>query len=816
MGFKDIVSKEELSFEDRESLIKDVKSYYQSMINEKPFFQIVSISGMGGIGKTRLINELIFILKSNSMNDSKQVILSITLEISGNDYYLNALAQLRSQIKEICPIFDYAFLVYWKRTQITVLDDSFMKIFEKQWKDASKWIGSMFAVPIKMASLSLDVIFEFIEKSFDYLKEKYYASFFSKHSKKISEYTNEDLKECLAGFLGMDMNRLFYDKNLCVFVDSYERYPSRKDTDWLMDLMEQTNTGLFFIAGREAITYPKEIKKYVKPKSLDSLPEENASELLESYLPNVKPNVIQHLLDITDCIPIYLDLAIGTYKNVVASEEVFDENIFFMYKNKEELTKAFFSHLKESHQNFLLTLSFLQLFDQGIYSYIVTLCPESSITDYQDIQSLSIITNVENDSDFFKVHDVLNTNVIAIIEENIRKLLFCKYLEYIVSTTILYASDTQKIILYKHILHMIVKNKFVLKQKETELVLDLFFSLKQTLRTLLPTEALEINTYDPLSEINYLTKAVSYERENTVTRLEYLNHIDFENNSLGKHNKSLNIIHGFLTMWAGDNQPLVQYLSQSYPLLKDTEIREWYYAQTVIFWADHLTITGKFKTAQKVLLNFGEKLKEFPEQENSIFQTKRHTGHLFRFNMLLEDANEQYFSTMDSADHFNNFYQEIYIVTNICETNCYLKPEVVYKYCYNGLQLGKNIKDLKSQAKIYYSMGIASLHTKQYKRAKKYIRKSMYFDTLDGYKLGVLSSLLADIYLQFALGKSIKSIAFENLLSQVTVYGFQILPLAIIKKNTAKIESVRDQYEWIDYTKTVQIFEKFLAIIRHK
>lgn len=816
MGFKDIITKEELSFEDRELLITEIEKYYQHMVVQKPFFQIVSISGMGGIGKSRLINELISILKSNYKNDSEQIILNITLEITGSDYFLKALAQLRSQIKEICPLFDYAFLVYWKRTQITVLDDSFIKIFSKQWTEAAKWFGGMVAIPIKMVSLSLDAILEIVENLFGLFKEKYYASFFDKYSKKIFEYSDDDLKVCLAGFLGIDMNRLFHEKNLCVFIDSYERYPSRNDADWLMDLVEQTNTGLFIVSGREAITYPHEIEKYVKLKSLDSLPEDNARELLKSYLPKVNSSVIQHLVNITDCIPIYLDLAIGTYKNALLNKDTFDENLFFMYKNKLELTRAFFSHLKDSHQNFLLTLSFLQLFDQDIYSYIVTLCQESSITDYQDIQSLSIITNVENDSDFFKVHDVLNTNVIAIIEENIRKLLFCKYLEYIVSTTILYASDTQKIILYKHILHMIVKNKFVLKQKETELVLDLFFSLKQTLRTLLPTEALEINTYEPLSEINYLTKAISYERENTVTRLEYLKHIDFENNSLGKHNKSLNIIHGFLTMWTGDNQPLVQYLSQGYPLLKDTEIREWYYAQTVIFWADHLTITGKFKTAKKVLLDFGEKLKEFPEQENSIFQTRRHTGHLFRFNMLLEDANEQYFSTMDSADHFNNLYQEIYIVTNICETNCYLKPEVVYKYCYNGLQLGKSIKDLKSQAKIYYSMGIASLHTKQYKRAKKYIRKSMYFDTLDGYKLGVLSSLLADIYLQFALGKSIKSIAFENLLSQVTVYGFQILPLAIIKKNTTQIESVRDQYEWLDYTKTVQTFEKFLAIIRHK
>lgn len=363
---------------------------------------------------------------------------------------------------------------------------------------------------------------------------------------------------------------------------------------------------------------------------------------------------------------------------------------------------------------------------------------------------------------------------------------------------------------------MIIKNKFVLQQEDTELVLDLFFSLKQTLHSLLPTGTIEIDTYKPLNDINYFTKAISNERENTLTRLWYLQQIDFEHNVLGKHQKSLNIIYGYLTQWTGNGQPLVDYLSKAYPSLDDAEIREWYYAQTVIFWADHLTIIGKFKTAKQVLFEFRKKLQNFPEQENSIFQATRHIGHLFRFNMLLEDANQEYFSTMDKAEHFKNVFQEIYIITNICETNCYFSPDTVYKYCYKGLRLGKNLKDLKSQAKIYYSMGIAAIHKKKYKCVKKYIRKSMYFDTLDGYELGILSSMLANIYLQFATGTSIQSQAFENLLSKISVYGFQALPLSLIKDNNDWVNTIGEQYEWLDYNKTVQTFKKFLAAIQHK
>lgn len=815
MSFKDIINKEELLFEDREKIIYDIKALYQQMKNKKPFFQIVSISGMGGVGKTRLVNELISTLKETYSSDSEQIILNITLEIASSDYFFNSLTKLRAQIKEVCPLFDYAFLMYWKQTQISKLDDSFMNIFTHQWSDIVKGIGSMFSISFKLASISLDTILEFIEKTFNCLKEKYYASFFKKRSKKISEYTTEELKECLAGFLGLDMNRIFCEKNLCVFIDAYERYPSSNYVDWLMDLIEQTYTGLFVISGREVISFPEEIKKYVKPELLDSLPEKSANELLKIYLPNVTDPLIQHIMKITEKVPIYLDLAIRTYKNIYISENTLDENIFFMYKNKEELTKAFFSHLKPSHKNFLLTLSFLQLFNQEIYFYITTLCPDSGITDYHDFQLLSIISKVENDDDFFKVHNVLNTNVIAILDFETRFFLFHKYLEHIVTKTLFYVTDMQKIILYKHILNMIIKNKFVLQQKDTELVLDLFFSLKQTLHTLLPTGTFEMDAYKPLSEINFFTKAISNEREDTLTRLGYLQQIDLKHNILGKHQKSLNLIYGVLTQWTGNGKPLVDYLSNAYPSLDDTEIREWYYAQTVIFWADHLTIIGKFKTAKQILLDFRKKLQNFPEQENSIFQATRHTGHLFRFNMFLENANLEYFSTMDEIGHFKNVFQEIYIVTNICETNCYLTPDIVYKYCFRGLRLGKKLKDLKSQAKIYYSMGIATIHKKKYKRAKKYIRKSVFLYKLDGYELGVLSSMLANIYLQFAIEVPLRSQAFENLLSKVSVYGFQVLPLSLIRGDNDWVNAIGEQYEWLDYNTTVQTFKKFLAAIRH-
>lgn len=321
MSFNDIINKQTLEFEDRDFFFEEIKNYYQQMQYKKPFFKVVSISGMGGIGKTRLINELISVIKKTYSNDPDQIILHITLEISGSDFFY-ALTKLRGEIKEVCPLFDYAFLNYWKQTQISKLDSSFMSVFQNQWIEAINMTGSMFSIPIKSASISLDIILQIVEKVFTCVKEKYYANFFQKRSKKISDYSVDELKECLAGFLGMDINRIFCEKNLCVFIDSYQRYPSSNYVDWLMDLIEQANTGLFIVSGRETIAFPDKLGVHSKSYPLNALPMVNAEQLLKRYLPDLSNLEINRILKVTECLPIYLDLAISTYKNIHINETV--------------------------------------------------------------------------------------------------------------------------------------------------------------------------------------------------------------------------------------------------------------------------------------------------------------------------------------------------------------------------------------------------------------------------------------------------------------------------------------------------------------
>lgn len=816
MSFQDILDKVDIKFIDRNDITDFVKTEYYHMISEKGYYKIFSVYGMGGMGKSRLLMELKSVLEKTFSADCDLEVFYLSLEIVNSDNYLNALIKLREQIKCACPLFDYSLLSYWRYSQITKLDESFLKTVKRQWFDIAKDLGSMVSYPLsQFLSLPIDTCMSIMEKGVYACKMKYYESYFNEKIKDISTFTENELRECLGAFLGMELNRLYHKKHLFVMIDAYEQYQSSEFVDWLDDLIEQSATGLFIISSREQIKVSSRIKKYFYSKELGPLPKTLVSELLKNSIPVIDDSTINHIINVTECVPIYLSLAIKTYHNLCKNHLPFDEITFFMYKSKDELILKFFNHLKPGEQEFMLALSFVQIFDQNIFEMLLSIVPSTSILAFNEIRSLSLVSNITNDSSFYKVHNVINTNVNKIIDYDTRYYIFRKYLNHIASKTIPLASDIQKIILYKHILLMVMKNEFILKKDEMELLLDIFFQLKQTLRIVLPNGIDGLENYMPLKNFYHFTRAVSDERQDTLIRLKWLEQIDFGKNDFGKHNKSLRIINGYLRQWNGDDKILIRYLSEAYPALQKKEIREWYYAQTVIFWADHLTITGKFRSAEKALNQFYNDIKDYSDQENSIFQTARHLGHVYRFNFSTRMANKMYLSTRTKDNQFANHIQKIYIYTNLCETNCYLQPLKVNQYCYSGLRLAKTLNDSKSLAKIYYSMAIASIHAQKYKRARKYINKSMYYDKKDGYELGLLFPMLANLFLRYSVGKPLETMAFEHLLKRVQVYGFLRLALAVMNNDRKQIKQIQSQYEWLNFKETVKILRKFLTIIRH-
>ena len=95
-------------FVDREEFFELVEEEVAVYSNNRNFYlKIISIFGMGGIGKSRFLKELSNTLEEQNNKEFK--ISYLTLEID-NKNQLRSLIRIRRHINKPCYLFDYALL----------------------------------------------------------------------------------------------------------------------------------------------------------------------------------------------------------------------------------------------------------------------------------------------------------------------------------------------------------------------------------------------------------------------------------------------------------------------------------------------------------------------------------------------------------------------------------------------------------------------------------------------------------------------------------------------------------------------------------
>lgn len=775
----------QIEFTDRTKEFEIINAHLKNLMNNHQYFSVLSFFGIGGIGKSRLIDYAL--QTTNVLNHQNAVNLKINLEIIKSDDIINAIYGLRKQIPTTCPCFDYAIINFWNKFSPNELNTEFSKsIFEQLLPFLSDKTDLSYQ-NINLLSVVGGVISSIKKLHLDSI---YYSE--------IDNLSYHEFLKKIPEYLGLDIRTKYFDKYLVFYIDAYEQY----NTNWLETLISNINFGVFIITSREKLNW-SELK--VEEYQLKELPNNDTRKLLSKY--KIKKEQIENIITITECIPIYVELAIHAIQNNKGEDEYF-------FKDKNDIVNKFFNHLDKEQQELLIVLSLIQIFNDEIFEMIVkNLNLQISVLKFFELKNLSIIQNIPDFDEFFKIHDVVSNNVRKIYDYKYRKKVFDAYLESILLCKL---TNIQKNLLYKHVLSLFIQNDFELDQNTCEKILDLFFYAKGTL---LPIEYESVIGYDynlNVKPIYYFTKAIYQEREASYKRLIWLDKVKQYKDLFGKHKKSYNIIHDYLLGLIKDQSSLISTLNSIDETLTINEFQEWYYGQTKIFLGDYNVTQGNFITAKNSLEKYKNQLENQRETiHNYSFQVNRHLGHMFRFNMFCSEAKNQY-ETALSANGLSTELQKIYIFTNFCETACLYDYDFVQKNYANFLNLCKKYNDLKSLAKIYCSASLVHIRNKRYKQARKCIHKSLYLNTLDGYNSGVMFSYLHMLYLEKKINKSFKQNTLDCFYKQLKVikrYEYMILPIAILNNDLKMINIIREKYEWLDFERTLAEYNRFFKDI---
>ncbi|WP_310602446.1 hypothetical protein [Anaerosporobacter sp.] len=795
----------------------------EQKIQKKNYFKTIAIYGIGGIGKTRLIEKI----KETIQNSSyKRKIIHISFEIDKNQQSLDNLIKIRKAFLKSCPIFDYALLVYWDKNHSEVLNKDFMNHLKNNFftnscdiliENSELLSGVVPGLEILSKTPSVSSIFENVNKIINIINNTEHR----KLIENIPSMPDSELINLMPIYLGYDIRR-YMEKNpeeytIFIFDSYYQSQPYSESQEWLLKLIGTIRHGLFIVTSREKLQWlDNNDDMYIY--QLKSFPEDAARELLEHYISKKESELIDSIIDSTECVPIYINLAIEVYKKEYSNNpEVIVKKSLFQDRNL--LVNQFINHMNSQWQETLLSLSVIRVFNQDIFNHLIKeqglSCP---VTDYYDIINVSLINYIENSEELIKLHDVFSKNGACVLKLNARLHIFRIYLKYLAKRTF-YVNDTlsltSKITLFLNILTLEEEfsKETTLEISDWELTLDIFFELYDMKASFSPPKPCSLYA-DDFNDILYLINSIHHKSISTLESIKQFESVKTPK-IFGKHEKSYLLLMKYAISLLGEYDEWYLLLLELKEQLTQEDEGQWYDIRIKLYLIDYWIMDGSFKEACQSLIELKDKLPYSYFSAENVLHIFRYMGHLYRFNLFCEKAILSYKEVLTKLQESHMI--NVYIQTNLFETNCYFNPEYIDEHFDETLNWAQKLKHKKNIGKLYYSRAIARIVKGNFSGALEDINESLNINQQDGYKSGELFAYMAQSYLNYAQNGYVlpeTEIVIESLLEQNHVYEFFRLPLFLMANDINNAEKMRIKYKWLDFDYTVAQYNKFLTIIR--
>lgn len=274
-------------FVDRSEIRTFIINEIEHKIQKEDYFKVISIYGMGGIGKSCLLNE---IENQISRLNKAYRFLSISFEIENNRQYIENLIKICDAYDKPCILFSYAAMLYWEKTSILQLNTKFIKkiqdSFLTDFVDAINQVA-VGILPAEMGFPALPTISNILKctgEIMQWIKDTPYFSIM----KKLRQLPSAELLDKLPVLLGTDIVHNEYEKKqqkplICLF-DSYQQsIPYSESVEWLHQLIGTIHKGLFIVTSREKLLWTDK-ENDIYPYELKCYPEEEARNYLSEYI----------------------------------------------------------------------------------------------------------------------------------------------------------------------------------------------------------------------------------------------------------------------------------------------------------------------------------------------------------------------------------------------------------------------------------------------------------------------------------------------------------------------------------------------------
>jgi tetratricopeptide (TPR) repeat protein len=775
--------------------------------------------GVGGIGKSRLISELMATVDKRNKDSNG---LTINVLFAGMDIHeynspAAVLLGLRKQIRYPCVLFDYGLVKYLSSIGKTA--DQIKEFIPKNsvlW-DITGDILEAIHIPVGL-----------IDKIAIRLREKYSIQFKEYHDEieaiDACKRNPEAISERLPHLLGIDISIASHSKDsiFAIFLDSYESIYKRQDfellnmdpDEFIQELVISSERTLFVIGSREYLKWEQKDPSWneiLDQHILDYLSDQDSDYFLKS-VPITDESIRKSIIMSSKGLPLYLDLCVEIYlRNKDNNISGYD----FMIPTNEIIPR-FLSHLSDDERTLFTALSYLHFFNFNIFEILVKeLNIPVALSNFEEIIEHSFVLKVEEIKGVYKIHDnfydyVINNPAIS-GRSRIMDKIFSGVIDYLDENKHDISYDSI-IVFYPNVMNLlsyIPEQNISSGEKFLELSIFLVDAGYWNIVGNIASKIIKKHPED--GRIQFLL-SVYFRRigmlENSISILKNINS---ENTLFGNY-KDYVAYYRADTLRVMGNFPdaldTFQKISEKYKNDKEEEL----YIKSQNQIGDLTFLFGKFSDAMAVLESASGE-----QNKNPVLfaETLRIEGHIYRFNFMFEDAIGKYFNAMELARKLNILGLQGKLYNNLAESYCWFDPEKSLEYGQKSLEINHHLNAPVEYGKTYAALSIANSMRGDFASSLKYSDLALATQEQVKYPGGMVYAHGSYCLMYFKTGNMDKFMEHYNemkkLISNLGACKYTMLPYHVYL-NAPELKNMEKNLQWLDYGKTLKNIKEMLKI----
>ena len=736
-------------FTDREEPVTVFKKHLDSVLTGDTERIALVFYGVGGVGKTRLITELMTITENQTVRNDLRgknvdvVALHASMDIHEYDSPLAVMIGLRRQIRSPCILFDYGLAKY-----LSSIGRSTNQIKEFIPKDSLWWdvlgeVMSFFHLPIGL-----------VDRAIVKLRERY-SDQFKLYYDEIEEIENikhnpSEISIRLPRLLGLDLSVITGKgpKKFIVFLDSYESIFKRSGftegnteaDDFIKEFVISSSGVLFTVGSREHLKWSDmdpSWESILDQHILEYLSPDDSDYFLRS-VPIDSKEIRESIIRTSKGLPLYLDLCVEIFKR----KQDADLNPQDFLIPSKEIIARFLNHLPDNEMEMVRILSYVHFFDFALLETLArTMNVHFPTSKFQELTEHSFIKKMEDLRGMYKIHDNFYEYAMSNIENS--RFLIGRILE----NSLNYLCNSNKRLdfqslglLYSNIIRLIT-NADEINLHTTESMIEISIYLLDngywnivgnTVMSLQPAPGIDeqmnflkstyLRRVGRLTESNEILSSLESDRTRFGIYTDYVSYYRADVvRVLGRYDEAERIFRDILTRSSPE---------------KDKSL----YVRVQRQLGDLTLLKSRFKDALSILAE-ASRLSEPDSVEYA--ETLRIEGHIYRFNFLLEDASARYLNALRIAIKTNSIGLQGKLYNNLAETFCWISPERAIDYGERSLHINRELKSPVEIGKTLAALSISYVLQGNVEKAIQSATDSRKLQEEIGYEGGVLFANVA-------------------------------------------------------------------------